>query len=69
MLKNMDSPVKALLWFLLQPEESPGAQHLEEIRRRLGNGLTAKCNYREMLKSVLWIILSVLLSLTLAHLK
>jgi len=69
MLKKMDSPVKVLLWFLFQPEEFPETQHLEEIRRRLGNGLTAEYNYREMLKSLVWIVLSVLLSLTLAHLK
>ena len=65
----MDSPIKVLLWFLFQPEDSLGAQYLEEGRRRFGNGLAAEYNYREMLKSVVWILLSVLLSLTLAHLK
>jgi len=65
----MDSRINGLLWFLFQPEDSPGVQHLEEDRRRFGNGLTAAHNYQEMLKSVVWIILSVLLSLTIAHLK
>ena len=69
MLNKMDSPIKVLLWFLFQPEEAPEAQHLEEVRRRFGNGLAAEFDYQGMLKSVVWIILSILLSLTLAHLK
>ena len=69
MRKKMDSRIKGLLWFLFQPEDSPGVQPLKEDRRRFGNGLAAEYNYPEMLKSVVWIILSVLLSLTLAHLK
>ncbi len=65
----MDSPIKVLLWFLFQPEESPCAGHLEADSSRFDNGLAAAYSYREMLKSVVWIILSVLLSLAIAHLK
>ena len=69
MWNKMDSRIKSLLWFLFQPEDSPGSRHLDGDRRRFGNGLAAKYNYPQMLKSVAWIILSILVSLTVAHLK
>lgn len=69
MLKKIDSRTKGLLWFLFQPEESSGTGHFAADRRRFGSGLSTAYKYREMFKSVVWIALSVLLSLILAHLK
>ena len=69
MLKKMDSRTKVLLWFLFQSEESSDAGHLATDQHRFGSGLATEYKYREILKSVVWIILSILLSLTLAHLK
>jgi hypothetical protein len=65
----MDRRTKLLLWSLFQPEDSPEAPRDVDKQHRLDNGTASEEKFPEVLKSMVWIILSVLFSLTIAHLK
>ena len=65
----MDTRTKLLLWSLFQPEDSQGVPQATEKRHRFDNGSASEKEFTGGLKSTVWIILSVLLSLTLAYLK
>ena len=57
-----------MLWSLFQPEDSAGIPQVADERHRFDKGAN-KEKFPGVLKPTVWIILSVLLSLILAHLK
>ena len=65
----MDNQLKKLLWFLFQPEASGDVEQIAACRRRTGRNPTPMCIFQEALKSAVWISISILLSLTIAHLN
>jgi len=68
MLKKIDNRLKGLLWFLFESEESGETHTIMADRRPAFQNLTPGERFQETLKSAVWISVSILLSLTLAHL-
>ena len=66
---KMDSRTKGLLWFLFQPEESGGARNMSANLHGPVNRFALMDILPEALKTALWVSVSILLSLTLAHLN
>ena len=68
-MNKLDRRTKLLLWSLFEPEDSRAVSQAVTEQHRVANGLASEKKFLGLLKSTIWIILSVLLSLTLAHLK
>ncbi len=68
-MKEIDRRTKWLLWFLFQPEDSPGIPQTADKHHRFGMDLAGEEKFPGVLKTTVWIILSVLVSLILAHFK
>jgi hypothetical protein len=69
MPKNMDKKSKGLLWFLFQPEDSSEIIKIKMNSSRAAQSQAPMDMFPEALKSAVWISVSILLSLTLAHLN
>jgi hypothetical protein len=68
MLKKMDNRLKVWLWFFFQPEDSSIPGPIVAARRCISGHPAGSNHLHAVLKSTVWIILSIFVSLTLAQL-
>ena len=70
MPKGGGHQTKALMGFLFHPEDSSATRQFKEGKPCfLDSGMKAEYQFREVLKSALWVFLSVLIAVAIAQLK